>query len=543
MSQTNEEPQVSSVELSSQLTRFAVHVCAEAMFTVAPDGQILDANATACERLEYTRDELLTMTIADIDPHYPAEMWPQHFDELRRNGKMRFETQHSSKSGRLIDVEVSVAFFEFEGNEYCVSSVRDITQSKRADQMVQLQNEVLAKVALTTGELSDTLNELCLHVQAMVPGAFATVMRVDPNDGLLRFEAGPILTDELRQAFEPLTPGDTGGSCGASANLRRPVIVEDTRCSPYWASLQHIVKKYGLLACWSLPILDERDQVLGTFAISHATTAKPTHDHLQILETASHLASIAMRRQLVEEELRSAHENLAHISRLNMMGEMASSFAHELNQPLAAIVNHAYVLEKRANESNVSNDLSDHVRQIREQAVRAGEIVKSVRGMAKRSGPSNRRVDLNDLVRKSLAIVAPELRQMSVSAQIKLSDEIPEIQADEIQIQQIMVNLVRNAIEAMSTTDRVMRSISISTECNGKGRISLNVADSGPGLCDDELETIFEPFQTSKPDGMGMGLSICRSIAERHGGQLDAESNEDNGALFRLSLPIESELE
>jgi PAS domain S-box-containing protein len=166
-----------------QLTQFSVNVAAEAMFTVAPSGCILSVNETACERLEYSRDELLGMSVADIDLHYPAELWPTHFEDLRRNGKMTFETQHRAKSGRIFDVDVSVVYFEFDGLEYCCSSVRDITERKQAERILHLQHEVLGKVASTSGALGETLDALCRLVEELVPGCLATVMLVDPSDG------------------------------------------------------------------------------------------------------------------------------------------------------------------------------------------------------------------------------------------------------------------------------------------------------------------------------------------------------------------------
>ena len=524
-----------------QLTRFAVSVAGEAMFTIAPSGKILDANATACERLEYTRDELLEMFVADVDPHYPAERWPKHFEELRQAGRMTFETQHRSKSGRIFYVEVSVVYFEFDGREYCCSTVRDITHRKQAEQLVRLQHDVLANVASTTGMLAETLDELCRLVQEIVPNALATIMLVDPNDGCLRFEAGPTLTDEIRAAFEPLQPGKAAGSCGSAAYHKKPIIVEDTRCSEYWTQLKDVVEKFNLLACWSLPILDERDRVLGTFAISHQRKTKPSCYHLQVLETATHLASIAIRRQRFEEQLRLAHEELAHISRLSTMGEMASSLAHELNQPLAAIVNRAYVLELKALGEPDTKAIREHVEIIREQSLRAGEIVTSVRNMAKRSTRKRRAVSLNDLVGKSLVMLEPEFRQLGVVLHRELNDEIPGVRVDEIQIQQILMNLVRNAVDAMRDVNRSDRALRITTSLGDLNHVVLRVADSGPGVTKDRAESIFEPFQTTKPNGMGMGLAICKSIAESHAGQLVVERIDSPGAVFRLTLPAESE--
>ena len=542
MSQSDAKAAAPRVSQSPELVRFAVTVAAEAMFTVAPDGSILDANETACERLEYSYDELVGMSVADIDPHYPAEQWPEHFEELRRNRKSRFETQHRSKSGRIFDVEVSVAYFEFNGMEYCCSSIRDITQQKQSEHILRLQHEVLAKIAATSSVLSETLNELCAHVEEILPGAIASVMLVDASDGCLHFDAGPALTDELRDALEPLAPGKAAGSCGSAAYLKRPVIVEDTRCSAHWKDLQHVVEKFGLLACWSIPILDQRGEAFGTFAISHQQVLRPTDFHRQILETASHLASIALRRRSYEERLRLAHEELAYVGRRNTMDELASSLSHELNQPLTAIVNRAFVLEECSRDVPEMQPIQEHASSIREQATRAGDIIRSVRNMAKKRAPSRDRVCLNSLVMNSMVILDPEIRQAGATQTLQLDDSLPNIQVDAVQVQQVLINLVRNALDAMKCQSREHRNLCIATRRIGQHEVELRVSDTGPGLNANETESVFEAFHTTKPEGMGMGLTICRSIAEAHAGRLTAESGEEEGAVFCLSLPLESSL-
>ena len=524
---------------ASALFQVADSVSTDAMAVMASSGRILHANGKICEHFEYSRDELLELTFSDLAPECTAKMWTQLLEDLRSHGKKKFETQGLTKSRQSIAVEVTATYVDFDAQDYCCVLIRDVTQSKRSAQLARLQHDILAKVASATGELHETLNELCRLVEEMVPQSLTSIMVVDPNDGCLRFEAGQI-TPELRSIFEPLQPGEAAGSCGAAAYFKTPIIVEDTRVSQYWKSLQDVVKEYNLLACWSLPILDEREQVLGTFAISHQRKAKPTEFQCQVLETASHLASIAMRRQRFEEQLRFAHEEMAHISRLNTMGQMASSFAHELNQPLAAIVNYAFVLEKSAEREMDLDVLPVHAKSIREQAMRAGEIVTSVRNMAKRTTTERKQVSLNELVDRALAMLGPELRHMGVSLRRNLNDALPDIEVDEIQIQQVLINLVRNAIDAMQDTARVGRALTIVTDLDESQKVVLRVADAGPGLPEEEFEAVFEPFRTSKPDGMGMGLTICRSIAESHSGQLVAVGGNGGGATFQLTLPLDS---
>ncbi len=526
---------------SLQLTRFAVDAAAEAMFTIHPDGRILDANAAACERLEYTHEEMTSMTVADVDPHYPSELWPSHVEELRKNREMTFETQHRSKSNRIYDVEVSVAYFKFEGVEYLCAFVRDITARKQAEHLLRMQHDVLAKVASTAGYLSETLDELCRLVEEIMPGAYATIMLLDPADGQLRFEAGPRLSDEMKAEVEPLTPSENSGSCAAAVFLKRPVIVEDTRSSKHWSGLRAFVEKYKIQSSWSVPILDERDQTLGTFALTHQSTLQQTPFHHQVLETATHLASIAIRRQRFEEQLQTAHDELAHIGRLHTIGELASSLAHELNQPLSAIVNRAYALEQLSGgDGEIKSVERDHITEIASQSLRAADIVRSVRGLAQKHAPVRESVCLNDVVAHSLELLEPELRNRSTVLQQNLQHDLPAVSLDSVQIQQIMVNLVRNAIEAMQSCQRDNRVLTIETARVSDDEVCLRVIDSGSGIDPKLSERIFEPFQTTKPQGMGMGLAICRSIAESHLGRLVA-CCDNQRTCFCLTLPINVE--
>ncbi len=538
MTESSGVAELKQPEHALQLTRFSVQVAAEAMFTVAPDGRILSANETACERLEYTQDELTRMNVADIDPHYPVEVWPGFLEEIRRNRKMILDTQHITKSGRILEVEVSVAYINFEGAEFFCSSVRDVTVRKQTERILHLQQNVLAKIASAPAVLTETLNELCQLVEALVPDSMATVMLIDESDGNLRFEAGPQLTASICGMFEPLQPGLESGSCGGAAFLKRPVIVEDTRISPHWRNLQHIVEELNLLACWSLPILDDHDQALGTFAVSHHRTCAPTAFQSQILETASHLASLAICRKRSERQLRSAHEELAHVSRLCTIGELASSIGHELNQPLAALVSYAYLLEQETQEEPPDlPGIQMRARKIRQQADRAGDIVATVRKLVKKSAPTRTAANLNDVVCESLVLLEPELRQHAVTIDKQLEAELPTLQVDSVQIQQVLVNLIRNSVEAMLQLPRAERCLTIATALTASQEIEICVSDTGEGLPEEGLEAVFDAFHTTKQEGMGMGLTICRAIAEAHDGRLTAANASGRGAVFCLTLP------
>ena len=251
------------------------------------------------------------------------------------------------------------------------------------------------------------------------------------------------------------------------------------------------------------------------------------------------MASIAIRRRRYEQQLQCAHEELAHVSRLSTIGTMASSIAHELNQPLAAMVNHTFVLETQSqDESPDLASLRDHATNIREQAMRAGSIVSSVRNLVKKTKPSRAQVDPNEVIRKSLVLLEPELRDNGIQLQQQFAEPVPSLYADGVQLQQVLVNLIRNAIDAMKDTKRAERVLTVVTRVNHQCEVEIAVADTGHGLCTSETESVFEAFHSTKQEGMGMGLAISRSIAEAHSGRLTADHKYNGGAVFRMSLPL-----
>ncbi len=526
--------------IASGLTQFAVETAAESMFTISSTGVILDVNQIACERLEYSKDELVGLHVADVDPHYPRERWPVHFDEMRHLGRMTFETQHRSKSGRVLDVEVSVASFKFDGVEYACSWVRDISRRMEAEKLLRLQREVLARIATTSGDQTETLNLLCRLVEGLVPDSMVTVMVLNRQDHVLRFAAGPGLTPAVCEAFEPLKPSENAGSCGAAAYFKRAVIVADTRTSPHWRELQGIVDRFNLQACWSIPIFDDQDEVLGTFAISHGRQASPTEFQQQLLEMASNLASIAIGRQRSEQQLQMAHNELAHFNRQSTMGEMASGLAHELNQPLTVMVNEAYILEMLCCQTPPQPDaMRERAGTIRAQAMRAGEIVRSMRTLAKKQVPSRVWVDVEKIIGRALKITEPELRAHGIQLKRIHLRECAHVNADPVQIQQVLINLIRNAIDAMREVDPALRELVVSTCCHGANELEIRITDSGPGIPFDDPRVVFDAFHTTKADGMGLGLTICQSIAEAHRGRLEVQQVQPQGAAFSLFLPVE----
>lgn len=249
-----------------------------------------------------------------------------------------------------------------------------------------------------------------------------------------------------------------------------------------------------------------------------------------------------MERGLAQEQSRQRQDEIAHVSRLGTMGEMASGLAHELNQPLTAIVNYTRGCVRRLKSGREPVDaIVDAMEEAVGEAERAAEVIKRLRAFVRKGEPQRLPTDINDAVRDAVRLLEAEAGRWGITLHMELDAELPQVAADSIQIEQVVLNLVRNGIEAMNAGDARDRVLRVRTRRLSSGDVEVGVMDSGPGLSETQLDEIFNPFVTSKRDGMGMGLSISRSIAEAHGGQLTAESGETGGAHFRLTLPASEE--
>lgn len=245
------------------------------------------------------------------------------------------------------------------------------------------------------------------------------------------------------------------------------------------------------------------------------------------------------RRKAEEERARAHQAELAHVARLATLGELAAGIAHELNQPLSAVVTFAEACLTRlqsgaADPAELLSDLQDIIA----QGQRAGDIIHRLRGFVRRRQTQAAAVDPNTVVRDVLALLRAELRLSQVEVRVELGRELPPVLADRIQIEQVLVNLLRNAIEALTAADGPTREIVISTRRADGARLEFAVADNGPGLRSEEADRVGEPFFTTKERGLGLGLSISNSIVEAHGGKLWAEANPGGGAVFHFTLPL-----
>jgi C4-dicarboxylate-specific signal transduction histidine kinase len=241
-------------------------------------------------------------------------------------------------------------------------------------------------------------------------------------------------------------------------------------------------------------------------------------------------------------ELHEAQAALAHVTRVTTLGELTASIAHEVNQPLAAVVaNGAACLRWLDRKTPDLDAVRRSVESVIDDCNRASEVIRRVRALAKKTDPQMAPLDINDVVNEVIALVQREVFSHGVSLRTELAPALPAVLADRVQLQQVLINLVINGIEAMQPVPDRPRQLVIRSRQDEAGQLLISVADCGVGIAAENVDRLFNPFFTTKSSGMGMGLPICRSIIESHGGRLYATATVPHGATFQFTLPVNAD--
>ena len=233
---------------------------------------------------------------------------------------------------------------------------------------------------------------------------------------------------------------------------------------------------------------------------------------------------------------------LAHANRVSMMGHLAASIAHEVNQPVAAVVTNAHAALRWLDAQPPDlGEARQALGDIMKDGNRANDVIGRIRGLINKVPPRHDPLDINQAIVDATTLTRSELLRHRIALHIQLAHELPVVQGDRIQLQQVLLNLIINAVEAMSAVNEAPRELLISSASNAADSVLVAVRDSGPGLTPESFDCLFQPFHTTKADGMGMGLSICRSIIEAHGGRVWATANVPRGAVFQFTLSAHRE--
>jgi C4-dicarboxylate-specific signal transduction histidine kinase len=302
---------------------------------------------------------------------------------------------------------------------------------------------------------------------------------------------------------------------------------------------------YPLAGCGAPQILDvvrTHQFVLarryGSWDVVETAALKRAKAEIQGLNEELEQRVAERTNQLVQasEALREAQADLAHINRLTAMGQLAASITHEVNQPLAAIVNNADACLNWLAANNLE-EARESAALVVKDGYRAAEIIDRIRALIKKAPPRKDPLGINEAIVEVITLTRSEAVKDGISVRTQLAEGLPLIQGDRVQLQQVILNLILNAVQAMSGVSEKSRELLVSTEQEASGAVLVTVQDSGPGLDPESVARAFDAFYTTKPQGMGIGLAICRSIVEAHGGKLWAIANKDRGATFQFTLP------
>lgn len=609
-----------------QLTQFAVDHCKTPIAWIQSDAKIRYVNLAECEQLGYSRSELQTMTVFDVDPDCTPEKWPELWSVLKGAGIHTFEARHQRSDGSLFPVEVTTNYIAYEDSEYLFAFVTDLSDQKQAEQALEASETKLQAIFDHHYQLTGLLgtdgtllaaNKTALQFagigaheaiglnfaesnwwpeqekltiqQAIRRAAAGEFVRFETihirHDGEVRdfdFSLTPVKNGEGQVIFLVPEGRDVTERKQAEHKLRehdRMIrdLVESTRdwiwaidlngvltyCNPAIEPILGI-KAEELIGQSLTDRINEQD--LRRYQLSlndHITTQNGWHGwvirwnhvngNVRYLESNSvpifdeDKGLIGFRgvdRDITDqiesaEKLNQMENQLAHVARLSAMGELTAGITHELVQPLHAIANLARAITNAlANPNSTSqSDLADWSESIVAASDRAVEIVQRMKSFAKRGEIDHQRESLNSLLNESIQLVSFEARRCDVRVNFKPHDHDLVVDVDRIQIQQVIVNLLRNAFDSMAASPTAQRNLEISIdEIDNLAQVSF--ADNGVGLDGQSNLDIFEPFMTTKESGMGLGLALSKSIAEAHGGRLWAEASEPAGAIFYFALPI-----
>ena len=457
----------------------------DSVITVNERGEIIDFNPTAQDTFDYRHDEAVGRSFSEL---VVAPKWRETFERLlylslsgAEQGVplQRTEIQAVARDGRIFPVELSIKPVSLEEQLVFTLYLRDIAERKVREA------EIRSLAALPS--------------ESPIP-----VLRINRR-GVITY------------ANQPSTP---------------------------------LLKHWGCRPLQTLPVYwrNRIEEVLASAATSELEVATDEGIFSLLLAPVSELGYVNVyarditSERAAEEELKRRQNELVHVTRLSNMGEMATGIAHELNQPLSAIVNFANGCARRLRLDIGGKDEMLHaLGQISAQAGRAGEIIKRLRAMVSRRQPVREVVDLNVLARETCSMISHELSRHELAIERRLANRELWVRVDSVQIEQVLINLLRNALDALVDVPAAERRLVIESGSQSDGTVYLSVQDNGSGISDKSMEHLFDPFFSTKESGMGMGLAISQTIISNHHGKIRADSRPGKGTTFTIELPSSME--
>jgi PAS domain S-box-containing protein len=472
------------------------------IFTWNLEGRIVEANETFLKMVQRGREDVASagMRWTDLTPEEWRARDELALADLKATGTMQpYQKEYFRKDGSRVPVLVGAALFE-EGEDDGVAFALDLSEQKRAEEAFHRVEE---------------------QARAIVDSALDAVVVMD---------AEGLIMDWNKQAEE--TFGWTRPEA-LSRRMSETIIPAQYRLS-HERGLQHFFKS------GQGPVLNRRIEIT---ALRRDGTEFPVELTITPLKSgdtwtfSSFIRDITARRQ-AEEDLRNAQAELAHVNRVMTMGELAASIAHEVNQPLAAIIASGDSCTAwLANEPPNLDKARGAASRIVQAATQASDIVRRIRALFRKTTSITTPLEINEVITETVSLIDGEVQRKGVSLNTELAANLPVVLGDRIQLQQVILNLAINGTEAMAAVEDQHRRMMIQSALTEAGEVLVSVADFGPGIDPQQTAQLFAPFFTTKPEGIGMGLSISRTIIEAHGGRLWAVANQPRGAVFHFALP------
>jgi PAS domain S-box-containing protein len=528
-------------ELRASEARFRTFVdhATDAFFLHDEHLTVLDVNRQACESLGYRREELLGMHPRDFDVDLDEAAMKRLAQRVSTGETVTFETRHRRKDGTVFEVEIRTHQFQQGTQSLRYALVRDITERKRAEQRLVAEHSVtriLAEVATVEEATPQILQALC----ECLGWDLGTLWRIDREAGVLRcaqmWRKPSVEATQFGAATRASTFRPGRGLPGQVWASRAPACIPDVVHDPTFLRAG-IAAREGLHAAFAFPIL-LGSEVLGVIDVVSREIRQPDQDLLDMMASVGSQIGQFIERKRAEESLRQTQAELAHVARLTTLGELTASIAHEINQPLGAIVTNGQAcLRLLARESPDLYKSREVVERIISNGMRASAVITRMRALLQKRDAEKALLNVNEIIQEVTALTSTELSKSEIHVQTALTADLPLVLGDRVQLQQVILNLILNAKEAMSGAGWQPRELCITSLASASGEAVVAVRDSGTGLDPRDGDRIFDAFFTTKAEGLGLGLSISRRIIEAHGGRLWAAPNEDQGATIQFALP------
>ena len=541
--QTDREGEESALRYSEENYRLVVETAPDAVISIDERGAILFANPATARIFGHNPTELIGKPLTILMPEFLRKLHENGFSRYLATGQRHIDWQGTEltalrKNGLQFPVEISFGEVSRDGHKVFTGFIRDISERKQAEDMRAAharQIALRADVSVAFGKeesLKIILRECSEAIVRHLDAAFVRIWTLSDDRKMLELQASAGMYTHLDGPHSHIPMGQF--KIGVIAQERKPHLTNDVLNDPR-ISNKEWAKKEGLASFAGYP-LSVGDRTIGVLAMFSRKQLTP--DTTETLASGADLIAQGIERKRAQEALQMTQAELARVSRLTTMGELAASIAHEVNQPLTAVANNSNACLRLLAADNLKPEvLHRALEEIVADGNRASAVVARIRGFIKKESAEKNRLDINDVIQEVLALADRELYENRVRLERQLTNPLPLVLADRVQMQQVLLNLIMNGIEAMLAVTDQPRSLWVQSRVDDSGDILVAVRDSGTGL-GSEADRIFTPFFTTKANGMGMGLSISRSLVENHGGRLWAMPNSPMGAVFSFTLPV-----